>query len=91
MNKDNANTSDNSSTANNSNIEDIITDLKNKIRENAFSKTKIDKEIKGLQNENPKKDILLKLKENLTKLINNPKEQIKIYRMILKNLNNQKK
>lgn len=45
------------------------------------------KEIQQLSNNDSKKNILLALKQNLENLINNQKEQLKTYHMLLKTLN----
>ncbi|MDV3198315.1 MAG: effector protein [Vigna little leaf phytoplasma] len=87
MNPNNPETSNQGSSSNNLTIEEMIIDLKNKIFENAAKKTQIDKEIQELLNNDDRKNDLLILKYNYTRLIENQKEQLKTCQTLLKNLN----
>nr|BBF24899.1 phytoplasmal effector causing phyllody 1 [Candidatus Phytoplasma japonicum] len=89
MNKDIASTSNNNQNINNYSIEENIINLKYKIRENAIEKINIEREIQQLSNNNPRKNNLLVLKQNLENLIHNQKEQLKTYQMLLKTLNDE--
>ncbi|WP_349402044.1 SAP54-like protein, SVM family protein [Candidatus Phytoplasma solani] len=77
-------------TSNAPSIEEIIVNIKNKIRENASKKVNVEKEIsqeRNNRNNLQKIENLTKISTNLTKLINNQKEQLKIYKTLLKSLN----
>ncbi|WP_017191948.1 SVM family protein [Poinsettia branch-inducing phytoplasma] len=89
MNKDIASTSNNNQNITNYSIEENIINLKYKIRENAVKKINTEKEIQQLSNDEPRKNILLTLKQNLENLISNQKEQLKTYKILLKNLNDE--
>ncbi|MBY7576689.1 hypothetical protein K6L59_00485, partial [Candidatus Phytoplasma sp. Tabriz.2] len=60
-----------------------------KIRENAVKKINTESEIQQLSNNDPKKNTLLALKQNLENLIHNQKEQLKTYQKLLKTLNDE--
>lgn len=89
MKKDIASTSNNNQNINNYSIEENIINLKYKIRENAVEKINIKRETQQLSKNNSRKNTLLMLKQNLENLIYNQKEQLKIYRILLKTLNNE--
>lgn len=87
MDKDIPSTSNKHQKNDNSTIEEIIINLKNQIRENAVKKTNTEKELNTLSNNDLRRNNLLVLKQRLTDLINNQKEQLKTYQILLKNLN----
>lgn len=89
MNKDIAITSNNNQNITNYSIEENIINLKYKIRENAVQKINTENEIQQLSNNEPRKNTLLALKQNLENLIHNQKEQLKTYQILLKTLNNE--
>ncbi|ABC65341.1 conserved hypothetical protein [Aster yellows witches'-broom phytoplasma AYWB] len=89
MDKDIASTSNNNPNITNYSIEENIINLKYKIRENAVKKINIENEIQQLSNNEPRKNTLLTLKKNLENLINNQKEQLKTYQILLKTLNDE--
>ncbi|WAN63383.1 SVM family protein, predicted signal peptide [Candidatus Phytoplasma rubi] len=89
MNKDIANTSNNNQNITNYSIEENIINLKYKIRENAVKKINKESEIQQLSNNDPIKNTLLALKQNLENLIHNQKEQLKTYQILLKTLNDE--
>ncbi|MDV3157568.1 MAG: SVM family protein [Candidatus Phytoplasma australasiaticum] len=69
-------------------IEEKITTLKQEIYNNAIEITNISKSLQELVNINDdRQKILLKLKENYKKLIDNQKKQIKLFQKFLKDLN----
>ncbi|WP_369051704.1 SVM family protein, partial [Candidatus Phytoplasma citri] len=81
-------TSENQPPQQNLTIEENIINLKQKIYDNAKKITKINKILRGSFNiTDDQKEILLKLQENSKQLVNNQKEQIKAYQILLKNLN----
>ncbi|WP_017193211.1 SVM family protein, partial [Italian clover phyllody phytoplasma] len=73
MNKDIASASNNNPNITNYSIEENIINLKYKIRENAVKKINTESEIQQLSNNDPNKNILLALKQNLENLIHNQK------------------
>nr|BBF24906.1 phytoplasmal effector causing phyllody 1 [Candidatus Phytoplasma trifolii] len=89
MDKDITSTSNNNQNITNYSIEEKIINLKYQIRENAVKKINTEKEIQQLSNDEPRKNILLTLKQNLENLISNQKEQLKTYKILLKNLNDE--
>nr|BAQ08253.1 phytoplasmal effector causing phyllody symptoms 1 [Apricot aster yellows phytoplasma A-AY]BAQ08255.1 phytoplasmal effector causing phyllody symptoms 1 [Apricot chlorotic leafroll phytoplasma AY-A]BDU62076.1 phytoplasmal effector causing phyllody [Apricot aster yellows phytoplasma A-AY]BDU62080.1 phytoplasmal effector causing phyllody [Apricot chlorotic leafroll phytoplasma AY-A] len=89
MNKDIASASNNNPNITNYSIEENIINLKYKIRENAVKKINTEREIQQLSNNDPKKNTLLALKQNLENLIHNQKEQLKTYQKLLKTLNDE--
>nr|BAQ08254.1 phytoplasmal effector causing phyllody symptoms 1 [Apricot atypic aster yellows phytoplasma AVUT]BAQ08261.1 phytoplasmal effector causing phyllody symptoms 1 [Primula green phytoplasma PrG]BDU62078.1 phytoplasmal effector causing phyllody [Apricot atypic aster yellows phytoplasma AVUT]BDU62094.1 phytoplasmal effector causing phyllody [Primula green phytoplasma PrG] len=89
MNKDIASASNNNQNITNYSIEENIINLKYKIRENAVKKINTESEIQQLSNNDPKKNTLLALKQNLENLIHNQKEQLKTYQTLLKTLNDE--
>nr|BBF24903.1 phytoplasmal effector causing phyllody 1 [Candidatus Phytoplasma aurantifolia] len=69
-------------------IEENIINLKQKIYDNAKEITNINKTLQESVNlTDDQKENLLKLKKNHEKLVNNQKEQLKIYQMLLNTLN----
>ncbi|MDV3143768.1 MAG: SVM family protein [Candidatus Phytoplasma australasiaticum] len=70
----------------NSHIEENIINLKQKIYDNATEITKINKRLQGSITDDQKEN-LLKLKENCRQLIENQKEQLKLYKKLLNDLN----
>ncbi|WAN63365.1 SVM family protein, predicted signal peptide, putative phyllody effector [Candidatus Phytoplasma rubi] len=93
MNEDIPSTSDNNQNINNSSIEQNIINLKHKIYQNAVQKRNIEKEIQQLSNNNSINNDLLalkiELKQKIENLINNNKEQLKTYQILLKTLNDE--
>ncbi|MDV3183177.1 MAG: effector protein, partial [Candidatus Phytoplasma australasiaticum] len=67
-------------------IEENIINLKQKIYDNATEITKINKRLQGSITDDQKEN-LLKLKENCRQLIENQKEQLKLYKKLLNDLN----
>ncbi|MDV3176281.1 MAG: SVM family protein [Sweet potato little leaf phytoplasma] len=70
-------------------IEENIINLKQKIYDNATKITNIDKGLQGSITDDQKEN-LLKLKENYKQLIDNQKEQLKTYKNLLNDLNDEK-
>ncbi|BAD04134.1 MAG: putative secreted protein, SAP54-like [Candidatus Phytoplasma asteris] len=89
MNKDIASASNNNQNITNYSIEENIINLKYKIRKNAVKKINTEREIQQLSNNDPNKNTLLALKQNLENLIHNQKEQLKTYQKLLKTLNDE--
>ncbi|QTX02904.1 putative secreted protein, SAP54-like [Candidatus Phytoplasma luffae] len=81
-------TSSNQPAHQNFTIEENIINLKQKIYYNATKITNIDKALQGSITDDDKTN-LLKLKENHKRLIDNQKEQLKTYKNLLKNLNDE--
>ncbi|MDV3174884.1 MAG: SVM family protein ['Bonamia sp.' little leaf phytoplasma] len=71
-------------------IEENIINVKHKIYDYATQITNIDKTLQGNITDNEKEN-LLKLKENFKKLIDNQKEQLKLYKNLLNYLNDENK
>ncbi|MDO8064327.1 SVM family protein [Candidatus Phytoplasma bonamiae] len=71
-------------------IEENIINVKHKIYDYATQITNIDKTLQGNITDNEKEN-LLKLKENFKKLIDNQKEQLKLYKNLLNHLNDENK
>ncbi|MDV3179079.1 MAG: effector protein, partial [Candidatus Phytoplasma australasiaticum] len=69
-------------------IEENIINLKQKIYDNATKITNIDKGLQESITDNQKEN-LLKLKENYKRLIDNQKEQLKTYKNLLNDLNDE--